>query len=67
MKKDYFKIDFSYLKDDSTFNSYAFVSAWSAETAKQIFTAEISQLYTGIIITKCVKITEKQYNTAMKG
>lgn len=65
MKKDYFKINFTYLQDCATVGTYGIVRAWSAETAKQLLVSEMSQLHKNVKVTGCVKLTYEEYKKIM--
>lgn len=65
MSKNYFKINFTYLKDCATVSTYGIVAAYSAETAKQILVSEESTLHKNVKVTDCVKLTNEEYKKIM--
>ena len=65
MKKDHFKITFTYLKDYATVKTYAIADAFSSETAKQSLVSEMSSLFKDVKVVDCVKITDEEYKKIM--
>ena len=65
MKKMYFKVNFMYVKDGAKLESYGFVSAYSAETAKQLALSELSSTHRNVEIIKCIQVSKEYYKSAM--
>lgn len=65
MKKMYFKVNFTYVKDGAKLESYGFVSAYSAETAKQLALSELSSTHRNVEVIKCIQVSKEYYKSAM--
>lgn len=64
MKKRIFKINCTICRTGE--KTYGFVKAFSEDTAKIMFTSEVSSLHGSITITQVTEVSEKEYKRVMK-